>query len=322
MGPLYPLCFKPILRRYLWGGRRLGTVLEKSIGPEHDYAESWEIADHGVDQSVVTVGPLTGTRLGQLVKEFGVALIGGGSGLKRFPLLLKYLDAHRVLSVQVHPDDSQAALLKPPDLGKTEAWVVLAADPGSVLYVGLRPGVDRIALETAVRDGTVADLLHVVEPRVGDCFFIPAGTVHAIGAGLLVAEIQQSSDVTFRLFDWQRDGPDGKPRRLDVDAALQVIDFTAGPVSRQHPVAIGPSVGSRLVSCAEFVLDRWIWQGTETLGGDDRFHLVSVLAGTVTLTHKTGDVELQLGQTSLIPACCHVEMHATSQCVMLDAHLP
>lgn len=321
MGSLYPLCFQPILRRYLWGGRRLGTVLGKSIGPERDYAESWEVADHGMDQSVVNDGPLAGKRLEQLVEEFGVALTGGKSGFQRFPLLLKYLDAHRVLSVQVHPNDAQAALLQPPDLGKTEAWVILAADPGSVLYAGLRSGVGRTDLEVALRTGAVAELLHVIEPCVGDCFYIPAGTVHAIGAGLMIAEIQQSSDVTFRLFDWNRNGPDGTPRKLDVDAALNATDFTAGPVACQRPEVLRHSVVSRLVSCSAFALDRWTWQGTESLGGDDQFHVVTVLEGEVTLLAKNGPVELQRGQTSLIPASCQVQMHAAHPCVMLDAHL-
>ncbi|MEE3370367.1 MAG: type I phosphomannose isomerase catalytic subunit [Planctomycetota bacterium] len=321
MAPLYPLCFQPILRRYLWGGRRLGTVLGKSIGPGCDYAESWEVADHGIDQSVVTDGPLAGKRLGQLVEEFGVALTGGKSGFRRFPLLLKYLDAHRVLSVQVHPNDTQAALLQPPDLGKTEAWVILAADPGSVIYAGLRSGVRRADLEVAVGAGRVAELLHVIEPSVGDCYFIPAGTVHALGAGLLIAEIQQSSDVTFRLFDWNRRGPDGMSRRLDVDAALNAIDFSMGPVACRRPEVIRPSVVSRLVSCSAFSLDRWTWRGAESLGGDGRFHLVTVLEGEVTLIAKHSQVELQCGQTSLIPACCQVQMCAADTSVMLDAHI-
>jgi mannose-6-phosphate isomerase len=299
----------------------LGTILGKPIGPEGDYAESWEVADHGIDQSVVINGALAGRRLGQLVEEFGVALTGGESPFRRFPLLLKYLDAQRVLSVQVHPNDAQAALLQPPDLGKTEAWVVLAAEPGSVLYAGLRPGVGRVDLEIAVRDGTVAELLHVIEPSAGDCFFIPAGTVHAIGAGLMIAEIQQASDVTFRLFDWNRNGPDGTPRRLDVEAALNVTDFIGGPVACQRPQAIRPSVVSRLVSCPAFSLDRWTWQGDESLGGDDTFHLVTVIEGEANLVAKSGRASLARGQTSLIPACCQVQMHAAQPCVMLDAHL-
>ena len=266
-------------------------------------------------------GALAGKRLGQLVEEVGVALTGGESPFRRFPLLLKYLDAQRVLSVQVHPNDAQAALLQPPDLGKTEAWVVLAAEPGSVLYAGLRPGVGRVDLEIAVRDGTVAELLHVIEPSAGECFFIPAGTVHAIGAGLMIAEIQQASDVTFRLFDWNRNGPDGTPRRLDVEAALNVTDFIAGPVACQRPQAIRPSVVSRLVSCPAFSLDRWTWQGDESLGGDDTFHLVTVIEGEANLVAKSGRASLARGQTSLIPACCQVQMHAAQPCVMLDAHL-
>src|SRR5262249_22949406 len=145
------------------------------------------------------------------------------------------LDAAHMLSVQVHPNDEQAALQTPPDLGKTEAWIILAAEPGSKVYVGLRPGVDPQQLAEAIAAGTCEELLYGFEPCAGDCLFIPAGTVHALGAGLLVAEIQQSSDTTFRLFDWNRVGPDGKPRTLHVEQALAVVDFDRGPIAPQQP---------------------------------------------------------------------------------------
>ncbi len=144
-------------------------------------------------------------------------LLGRHHPQSRFPLLVKFLDAALPLSVQVHPNDEQAARLNPPDLGKTEAWYILSADPGSTIYAGLRPGVDRQQLADAIGQGTCEKLLHHFQPKAGDCLFIPAGTVHALGAGLLVAEVQQSSDTTFRLYDWNRVGPDGKPRPLHVE---------------------------------------------------------------------------------------------------------
>ena len=145
------LRFQPVYRRYIWGGRRLNTVLGKSIGSGDDYAESWEVVDHGQDQSVVVAGPFAGRTLGELVRSDRPWLLGPHCGATSFPLLLKYLDCNRDLSVQVHPDDTRAAMLDPPDLGKTEAWCILDARPGSKVYAGLRPGVDSEAFQQAVR---------------------------------------------------------------------------------------------------------------------------------------------------------------------------
>jgi len=235
MSELYPFRFQPLLRRYLWGGRKLGTVLGKPIGPEDDYAESWEVVDHGPDQSVVLFGPLAGVSLGELVRRCGRELLGRHHPQPRFPLLLKFLDAHRTLSVQVHPNDQQAARLDPPELGKSEAWVVLEAEPEGVIYAGLKPGVDRQMLAEAVREGRCETLLHLIRPQAGDC--------------VLVAEIQQASDTTFRLFDWNRLGPDGKPRPLHVEQALEVIDFERGPVQPQRPKPAELPGRERLVEC-------------------------------------------------------------------------
>ena len=157
MIPLYPLRFRLLVRRYLWGNRRLETCLGKSIGPGNDYAESWEVCDHGADQSIVEQGPLAGTTLGELVCHRGPELLGRHHPQSRFPLLVKFLDAAQALSVQVHPNDEQAARQNPPDLGKTEAWFILAADPGSTIYAGLQPGVDRQQLADAIRPGDLRE---------------------------------------------------------------------------------------------------------------------------------------------------------------------
>src|SRR5208283_4546370 len=246
-----------------------------------DYAESWEVADHGTDQSVVDQGPLAGTTLGELVRQRGAELLGCHHPQPRFPLLVKFLDAAQSLSVQVHPNDEQAARLNPPDLGKTEAWYILSAEPGSLIYAGLRPGVDRQQLADAIRQGTCGNLLHQFEPQAGDCLFVPAGTVHALGAGLLVAEVQQSSDTTFRLFDWNRVGPDGKPRPLHVERGLAVVDFKRGPVDPVQPQPTDRPWVSRLVACEKFIMDRCDFDLPQAIGGDDRFHIVCVLQGTV-----------------------------------------
>src|SRR3954465_8905730 len=191
---LPPLRFAPLFKRYLWGGRRLASLLNKPIGEGDDCAESWEVADHGEDQTVVVGGPLAGMTLAEGLASYGQDLLGRHAPRSRFPLLFKFLDCRRVLSVQVHPGDAAAAKQGPPDLGKTEAWVILAAEPGSLVYAGLKRGFDRAALEREVNRGTTELCLHKFEPQVGDCIFIPAETVHALGAGLVVAEIQQASD--------------------------------------------------------------------------------------------------------------------------------
>ena len=232
----HPLRFEPIYKQYLWGGTRLRTVLGRDLDPRQTYAESWDICDHDADQSRVLAGPLAGATLHELFLEHRREVLGEQvpptpSGLpSRFPLLLKYLDAARDLSFQVHPDDAMAAKLDPPNLGKSEAWIVLEAEPGSLIYAGLHEDIDRSALAEAIRRGTCQECVHAFEARPGDCVFIPAGTVHALGAGLLVAEIQEASNTTFRLFDWNRVGPDGKPRPLHVQQGLEAADFARGPV--------------------------------------------------------------------------------------------
>jgi len=323
MAELYPLRFEPILRRYLWGGRRLGTVLGKPLGDGDDYAESWEVCDHDKAQSVVAHGPLAGTTLGDLVVGHGRQLLGRNHPQERFPLLFKFLDAQRTLSVQVHPDDRRAALLDPPDLGKTEAWVVLETVPDGFLYAGLKRGFDRAALEREVRRGTCELCLNKIEPRPGDCVFIPAGTVHAIGAGLLVAEIQQASDTTYRLFDFNRVGPDGRPRRLHVDEALEAIDYERGPVAPQVPTVTERAGVERLVDCEKFVLDRWRLDAPSRVGGDDRFHLIAVLSGEVRVSHVAVPEPVAAGSTLLVPAeCGEVEFDPGTTATLLDIYLP
>jgi mannose-6-phosphate isomerase len=319
----YPLRFQPVLRRYLWGGRRLETVLGKPLPPGDDYAESWEVVDHGEDQSVVVAGALEGMTLGQLVSQFGNALLGSDAPQAQFPLLFKFLDAQKNLSVQVHPNDQQAAQLVPPDRGKTEAWIVMHAEPSSRIYAGLKSGVDRVQLESAIAAGTAEDCLHFIEPNVGDCLFIPAGTVHAIGAGLVIAEIQQSSDTTYRLYDWNRVGADGQPRQLHVEESLAVIDFDSGPVDVQEAVGTGQAHVECLVACDKFIVNRWSFDSTHTVGGDDRCHLVVPLSGQVTLEHDPVADPLVPGQTALVPAGAGiVSVTPAGAAAMLDIYLP
>jgi mannose-6-phosphate isomerase len=319
---MYPLRFAPVVRRYLWGGRRL-AAWGKELGGGDDYAESWEVADQRDVQSVVLAGPLAGRTLGQLVRDEGAALLGRHHPQPQFPLLLKLLDAQQRLSVQVHPNDAQAARLDPPQRGKTEAWYVLEAPPGAVLYAGLKRGIDRDALLREVHRGTVALCLHEVQPRPGDCVFVPAGVVHAIGEGLLLAEIQQQSDVTYRLYDWDRVGPDGRPRPLHVEQALEVIDFQHGPVNVQRPEPTDRPGVQRLVACPQFIWDRWELEQPAEIGGDERCHVVLVVSGSLRVAGDAVAAPLARGSTVVLPAAAGaVAIEPLEPVTLLDAYLP
>lgn len=318
-----PLRFQPLFRRYLWGGRRLQSLLGKTLGDADDYAESWEIVDHGDDQSLVMVGALAGTSLATLVQQRGADLLGRHHPQPRFPLLFKFLDAQQDLSVQVHPNDQQAARCVPPDFGKTEAWVVLHADPGSTLYAGLQQGVDRPTLTQAIAAGNVESCLHRIAARAGQCIFIPAGTVHALGRGLLIAEIQQSSDTTYRLFDWNRLGPDGQPRPLHIVQSLDVIDFHRGPVEPQPAATTTGLARECLVHCDKFVLNRWTIGDAQSIGGDQACHIMAVLQGRISVAGDPALRPLERGEVMLIPAACgSVRIEPQPHAVFLDMHLP
>lgn len=320
MSQLYPLRFEPVFRRYIWGGTRLHTELGKPIG-RGTCAESWEIVDHGVDQVRCAFGSLQGSTLHEIVAAHGDELFGPTHRYDSFPLLLKFLDAQTNLSVQVHPNDVQAAQIVPPDLGKTEAWVVLDAPPGSLIYAGLKAGVTREQFAKAVTAGDCLDLVHRFEPCVGDCVFIPAGTVHALGAGLMICEIQQASDTTYRLFDWNRPGSDSKPRPLHIDQGLEVINFNSGPITPVH--ASNEALEQRLVDCDKFVMTRRRLSGASSLPLQRKFHLLAVLEGSFTISGDPSGRALTRGEVALLPASLEkVRLVAANSAMLLDIHLP
>lgn len=316
-----PLQFEPLLKTIRWGGTRLGSLLGKAIGNATDCAESWEIVDHGADQSRVVDGPYAGWTLHRLMEVHGDDLLGPGGNGAQFPLLVKYLDANDRLSVQVHPNDAQAKRHDPRENGKTEAWVIIAADPGSRVYAGLRAGIGIRQLRESVVAGRVAETLHSFEVGAGDCIFIPAGTVHAIGEGILLAEVQQSSDLTFRLDDWGRVGSDGRPRELHIEQALECIDFDRGPVG---PISPSPrSDGSEeLVRCDYFTMTRHRGPGSRALPAG-KCRVLLGLAGESTLRHASGENRLGLGETLLIPAACGaVELEPAAGGIVLETVVP
>ncbi len=313
--------FAPLLKRIRWGGRKLGTVLHKPIGDADDYAESWEICDHGEDQSIVQRGPYAGCPLRWLVENQAVELFGEGRERSQFPLLVKFLDATDRLSVQVHPNDEQAIRYDPQENGKTEAWVILDAAPSSRIYAGLRAGIDRATLSQQIEAGRIEDCLHSFTVAAGDCVFIPAGTVHAIGEGILLAEIQQSSDITFRLYDWGRVGADGKPRQLHIEQALDCIDFERGPVAPVAPQPLQPvcGTGERLVDCRYFRIDRLHTEDELTMETAGECHILIVVEGQLTLSDGSGREELPRGQTRLLPGSQRsVRVQPQPSCTFLD----
>ncbi len=324
-----PIRFEPYLRPMVWGGRRLGAVLHRPLPNPVPYGEAWEISDHASHRSVVSHGAWAGRTLQNLMHDERAALLGNAADEHiTFPWLVKLLDANDWLSVQVHPNENDVRRLWPGEGSKTEAWFVLAAEPDSRIYAGLLPGVDERQLRAALDAGTVADCLHQFTPRPGDCLFLPAGTVHAVGGGVLFAEVQQTSDATFRLFDWNRRDATGQSRKLHVEESLACIDWARGPV---QPVrAIGypggaggasatDSVRQALVRCRFFELD-YLRQTTPfTLGGAGRLQVAVVLHGTGRLDGS----ELRTGTTWLLPAALSaVACSPTESLGLLLATLP
>jgi len=322
---MQPLQFHPILKRIRWGGRRLGTVLGKPIGDANDYAESWEIADCGDDQSTVAGGPFDGWTLERLVTAEGAALFGREPRPEHFPLLIKFLDCNDRLSVQVHPNDAQARQMGRGENGKTEAWFILDAKPNSRIYAGLKPGVDRRSLESHLDAGTVEDCLHSFPAKRGDCIFVPAGTVHALGEGILLMETQQSSDVTFRLFDWGRVGADGQPRQLHREESLACIDFDRGPINPVEPTATthGTERIEELVRCDYFVLRQRTFSRLLRIEDDGRFRVLMPLGRPIELQADGYEQQIRLGDTVLAPAMAKgVTLSSAGRSVFLEVTPP
>jgi mannose-6-phosphate isomerase len=307
----------------VWGGRRLGSALGKPLPKAEPYGESWEVSDHPLHQSAVASGPLAGRTLRQLLEADPCTLLGAAGGSSpTFPWLIKFLDAHDWLSVQVHPDEHSVRWLWEQEGSKTEAWFVLEADPGSRIYAGLRPGVGPAQLLAAVKTGQVTECLHSFEPRPGDCLLLSAGTVHAVGGGVLIAEVQQTSDATYRLFDWNRTDAQGRSRELHLAESLACIDWQRGPVDPVRAEGFGTRRRARqaLVSCPYFSLE-YVQEGEPfVLGGTGRLQAALVLRGR---GRWAGGEELLAGQTWVLPAALPaVECRPEGQLALLLAAHP
>ena len=296
------ITFEPLYMERVWGGRELENVYGRKLpNPDTPFGESWEMTDRPSEQSIVSHGPYQGKTLGQLWKNEREKIFGTGFNDKtHFPLLIKILDARDDLSIQVHPPADKA-----PELGgepKTEMWYIADATPDAKLYVGLKKDVTRQDFQNAIENGTVDQVVHAITPQKGDSIFIPSGRLHAIGAGLLIYEIQQNSDTTYRVFDWNRMGLDGKPRELHVDESMACIDFDDIEPHMDTPD------GNTLAHCPYFQVDQLnLTAGTNINNPDtERFSIITVVSGTISSpdgrTYSPGDFLLMPRGTSPLTA--------------------
>jgi len=300
MPALYPLRLEPIFKSMLWGGTRLPGFVRRPAPTADPIGEAWMLSDVDGDVSVVANGAHAGSTLRELIAAYPAGIFGANIPADgRFPLLFKFLDAKKALSVQVHPNDEQALKLKGPGhRGKTEAWVILDADPAtSLLYAGFKDGVTGDRFRAAMASKSIPEMLHAFTPKAGDCVFLGAGTIHAIGADILLFEVQQTSDITYRLYDWNRvDAKTGKARELHIDDGLACSDFAAGPC---HPVK-AKVVGDRheLVVCPYFTLHHWHGDTPVSVGAAGACRVVVAIQGSGTLAGEA----IQSGDLVLLPA--------------------
>lgn len=303
-----PLRFKPIFQERVWGGRRLEALFGKVLPPDTLIGESWEICDRpgrSVVSSHVDGGPFHGWELRRLMESHGDAILGGMPAREgRFPWLCKLLDARDDLSLQVHPPAPVARGLG--GESKTEMWYVAEASAGARVYAGLRRGVDRASFERAIVDGTVAGCVHTLGVGAGDVLFVPSGRVHALGGGQVVYEIQENSDTTYRVFDWNRKGLDGRPRELHVPESLASIDFRdlePALVSSGY-VGVGRLERRCLVRADVFAIDHCrCGAGVETRLSGGPLRVLAVTDGSLTLSGGTTLLEVRAGEFVLVPAC-------------------
>ena len=318
---LYPLTFHPIFKERVWGGREIEKLYGKKLSPGALIGESWEISDRPGDVSVVANGPLAGKNLRWLMENHAREILGGAkpAAENRFPLLCKILDAREKLSLQAHPPAHKAI-----ELGgepKTEMWFIADATPEAELFVGFKRGVTRAEFEKKIQTGEVADCFHRIPVWKGDAMFLPSGRVHAIGAGLVIFEIQQNSDTTYRVFDWNRVGLDGKPRELHVAQSLASIDFNdfepaliTQKFSGDNKTKMCPLVRDPL-----FNVEIWKMNSSaSSLLKAKTLQIVAAVSGQLEIKSGSSSVNLAAGQFSLIPAClARTEISAKSGAALL-----
>ena len=288
---MQPITFNPLFMDRVWGGRRLESLYGKSLPPAVPIGESWELVDREEAQSVVNNGPLAGKTLNELWTSHHEEIFGAAQAPSaRFPLLFKLLDAEDKLSVQVHPPAAIAPELKGEP--KTEMWYIADCRPDSDLYVGLKRNVTREDFAAALAAGSVADKIHRLPVKPGDAIFIPSGRIHAIGAGNVIVEVQQNSDTTYRVFDWNRVGLDGKPRTLHIEESMKSIDF-----SDVEPSLASPQ-GEVIAKCEFFQVEKWKLNASRAAHETGDFAIFTCLSGKV----ECGGLQFKPGDFFLVPA--------------------
>jgi mannose-6-phosphate isomerase len=293
-----PIIFEPLPMERVWGGRRLETVLGKSLPPGAPVGESWEIVDREDAQSVVHEGEARGATLHELWANRREEIFGPAYAehpAERFPILIKVLDARERLSVQVHPPADIAPSMNGEP--KTEMWYFLDCLPGASVYAGLKRGVTRAEFEQSMQSGEVDRTVHQLPVRSGESIFIPSGRVHAIGEGCLIVEVQQNSDTTYRVFDWNRTGLDGKPRALHIEESMLSIDFEDFEPELTQPI------GEAVAECEHFLVEKWTLSAPRHTMDDVRFAIFAVVDGMVGCQNATFDT----GSFFLVPATCAAE---------------
>ena len=304
--PLYPLRFDPIYQYRLWGGRRFSGLLSMPLPGDEPIGEAWILSDRDDHQSLVANGPLMGQTIRRLMEQYREQLMGKlAPRFSRFPLLLKFLDAREMLSVQVHPSDAYPDLIPAGETSKTEAWVVIEAKKGSQIYAGLKSGTTADDLRHAISGGAIADCLASIVPKPGDAVFIPAGTVHTLGGDIVVFEVQQNSDVTFRLYDWGHvDTKTGKPRPLQMDQAFACIDFegSAGGLVAPRVETTMPVKREILFDCEPFRLWRLLGAAPFSVGATGEPRVLVCIGGSGQLEHANLPYAIGKGDVWLLPA--------------------
>ncbi|MFW6138863.1 MAG: type I phosphomannose isomerase catalytic subunit [Spirochaetota bacterium] len=305
---LYPLKFDPIYKPYIWGGTKLSR-LGKRINPGEIVAESWEISDHGRDISTAKNGPLKGKTLRELIKTYGEDICPA-TDIGRFPILIKYIDASNRLSVQVHPDDRYAREHEPPgEMGKTECWYILDAPPGARLILGAKKGLTRQQFKTLVEENRIEQGLNRINVSRGDVIYIESGTVHALLEGIMVCEVQENSDTTYRLYDWGRVGSNGRPRPLHIEKALDVINYVPEEEYEQYMKKLvipydksKQNVVHSLIREKYFNIDLIKYSKALDMCLEDcHFHTLNILNGEGIIGCPGGELGFQKGDSLLIP---------------------
>jgi len=303
---LYPLTFEPILKERIWGGRNLETLYGKSLPADARVGEAWEISDRPGDESVIARGPLRGKSIHWLMENYAADLLGPRDPMPaRFPMLIKIIDAQDTLSLQVHPPADVATRLGGEP--KTEMWYVARAEPGAELFVGLKHGVSRADFEEKLAAQSVAECFHRIGVVEGDAMFLPSGRVHALGAGMVIFEVQQNSDTTYRVFDWNRVDRDGQARALHIPQSLASIDFgdfapalLPRTVTAAQPGKVRPLVQDKLF---EVNLRQWSERDEMNLPSG-RMRIFGVVQGALCVDGEGESVEIGAGQFCLVPAQC------------------